>query len=410
MTRLRAQIHHAQRKRRGAALVFTGVTLIVLPLCASLAIDVGHICALTSEAQNTADAGALSGATLLQQRRSDELMERVKELVGANQKRQGFLSLNDQIIEVGKWDSRYLKFHVLPEDEWAEEAFAVRVRAVRNDAKLFFAAIAGHTETDVWREAVAVGTRPCRGIWGLEGIDVFGNFETDSFDSDEGPYNSATAGEEGSLCSGRAITISGSVAIHGDAMSGFGYPITINGSPMITGLTKSDISDIVVPDLGFGDISTNNNNDLVPLTAKGKTALNNSGAFDLNGDIELPAGNYYFQSFDVSASSTVTFMGKTTIFVEGDVSATGGRLINKSANPDDLTIIAMGKSVDFGGNYAFNGSIVAPNAEVRMKGTADLFGALIGRTLSLGGSGVIHVDESSPYLDLFSPPVVFLVH
>lgn len=410
MTRLRAQIQFAHRKRRGAALVFTGVTLIVLLLCASLAIDVGYICALTAEAQNTADSGALAGATLLQQKNSEELVERVRELIGTNQKRQGFLSLDDQIIEVGKWDSRYQKFYALPEDEWETDAFAVKVRAVRNNAKLFFAAIAGHTKTDVWREAIAVGTRPCRGIWGLEGITISGNALTDSYNSQDGIYNPATAGDDGDLCSGRAITVNGSVDLNGDAMAGFGYPITINGNPVITGVTNSSITEIKLPDLEFDDIPAINDNDLVPPnSSKGMTVLSGGGEFDLSGDIELPAGRYYFQSFNVGSNSTITFSGPTVIYVEGAVSATGGGLINKTENPNDLTIIAMGTNVDFGGSYAFYGNLIAPNAEIKLKGTADFFGAMIGRTLNLGGTGDIHVDESSKYLDLFTTPDVFLV-
>jgi len=154
-------------RRRGAVVVLTAISIVTLLICASLAVDVGYICALTAEQQNTADAGSLAGAIALQQEDSEGARERALKIIARNQKSQGFLSLKDQIVEIGIWDSVSQTFTALDQTEWGN-GFAVRVRAARNEAPLFFARLIGHHTTDVWRDAVAVGSRSCGGIWGLK--------------------------------------------------------------------------------------------------------------------------------------------------------------------------------------------------------------------------------------------------
>ena len=120
---------------------------------------------------------------------------------------------------------------------------------------LFFAGLAGHPETDVWRSATSGGSKPCAGIWGLEGIKA-GSISSDSFNSTVGPYDATTAGNQGNLCSARGITVEGSFEVDGDVMTGFGYPLVVNGSSgQITGLTTSRITDVEAPSFDFGDVS-----------------------------------------------------------------------------------------------------------------------------------------------------------
>ena len=64
------------KRRRGAVAVYVAVSIITLLLFASLAVDVGWICALVAEMQNTADAGALSGALALHEDESDSAYEK----------------------------------------------------------------------------------------------------------------------------------------------------------------------------------------------------------------------------------------------------------------------------------------------------------------------------------------------
>ncbi len=399
------------QKRRGVVIVFTAVTILTLLLFASLAVDVGYICALTAEQQNTADAGALAGANLLQEGNSNTAEESVFDIISRNQRTQGYHSLSDQIVQIGKWNSVTRRFTELDPSEW-ENAFAVRVRAAHNQAPLFFAGLMGKHSTDVWRQAVAVGSKPCGGIWGLNGVRVPGNVLTDSYDSTAGSYDSDDAGDEGDLCSGRAIEVMGSVEIDGDLMSGFGYPVRVRGDAAeITGITTSNTNAIDAPLLEFGDIRFNNDNDTIGMTDDGQDPF--SGGWNLrigsHDNLTVAPGRYYFDSMIFRAAATLTITGPTEFYVRGDIDASGEGKINTSENPADLMIYSAGSVVTMTGEVEFYGSILAPFADVRLGGTSAYYGAIIGGTVTIFGDFEFHVDESSPLTDLIQPPPPMLV-
>ena len=398
-------------RRRGAVVVLTAISIVTLLICASLAIDVGYICALTAEQQNTADAGSLSGAIALQQGDSMSARERALDIIARNQKAQGFLSLRDQIVEIGTWDSISQRFTPLDPMDWGS-AFAVRVRAARNDAPLFFARLIGHHTTDVWREAVAVGSRSCEGIWGLNGVRVPGNVVTDSYISSDGPYDPITARDNGDVCSGRDIRVMGSYDINGNLMAGFGYSVDERGDAgNITGITTSTTSGVEAPPVDLEDAKYNNDNGTIGLTDDGNSPFSSGmnlriGSHD---NLTLAHGTYFFESMTFRAAASLTVTGPTTIYLTGDMDITGEGTINTPKNPADLTIISTGSTVVMTGSVEFYGSILAPFADVRLGGTSDYYGAIVGGTVTMFGDFQFHVDESLPLTKLFDPPPVMLV-
>ncbi len=201
---------YPRKERRGVVIVLAAASLVTLLVFAALAVAVGYICALTVEQQNTADAAALAGAVALQEEDSSTAMERMLDVIAHNQRAQGFLSLDDQIIELGTWDSTDGTFTALDPDEWEEKAFAVRVVAARSHAPLFFAGIMGRASTDVRREAIAVGGRPCEGVWGLTAARVPGNVRIDSYNSTESEYEEYDTGDNVDVCSAGEIRVGGS--------------------------------------------------------------------------------------------------------------------------------------------------------------------------------------------------------
>ncbi len=396
-------------RRRGAVLVLVAASIFTLLLCAALAVDVGYICALTAEQQNNADASALAGASGLQDEDWREAYNRSIDALSRNQRPQGYQSLEDQIIEFGWWDPVSDEFLVADD---LEDAFAVRVRAARNDVPLFFAPIAGHNETDVWRAATSVASKPCGGIWGLEGIKA-GSISTDSFNSTEKPYDELTAGDRGNLCSGRGITVEGSFEVDGDVMTGFGYQLLINGAAgQISGLTSSRIRDVDAPPVDFGDVATNNDNAAIGLTDGGRSPWAHDG-WDLkltSDNLTISSGTYYFDSMALSGGATLTIEGAVVFYVAGDIDATGGALLNTSKDPKSLSIISLGSSVKLAGGIDFYGSTLAPRAEVKMTGNAHYYGALVARFVRMSGDFSAHVDESLPLSKAWlTPPPPTLV-
>ena len=113
-------------RRRGATIVLVLVILPVLFIFAALAIDVGNVAAVVVEQQNTSDAASLAGASGLQDSHSTAALRRTYAMISRNQRFQGLHSLEDQIVELGAWDS--VKQVFTPVDD-GNGAFAVRVRA-----------------------------------------------------------------------------------------------------------------------------------------------------------------------------------------------------------------------------------------------------------------------------------------
>ncbi len=59
------RIHHLTRNERGMSLVFVSIGIASFIAASTLAIDVGMLLNARAQAQNSADAGALAGATAL---------------------------------------------------------------------------------------------------------------------------------------------------------------------------------------------------------------------------------------------------------------------------------------------------------------------------------------------------------
>jgi len=403
------------RRRRGAVAVLTAITLVVLIICASLAVDLGFVRTVCGDMQHTADSAALAGASALWEADEadvDVVTERAVDILERMQKSQGFDALQDQVIEVGTFDVKSREFTAVTDASRAP--FAVRVVSVRKNTPLFFAAIIGKYSTEVTREAVALGSGKCGGIWGLEGVRVTGDVVTDSYDADSGAYSEDTAGDNGDVCSGRNITLNGGVEINGDAMCGFGYDVIVNGaSGEITGLTTANSGPVDSPEVDFGDIKTVNDNLTIPLTDGGrspwKAGLGSNLYLNANDNVNVAGGKYYFDSITMRSGATITLTGPVTFYIGGKVDASGAGIVNASSDPSDLTIISAGTSFEIGGTADFYGSVFAPYAAVKLHGDTNFYGALIGKTVTMLGNFQFHVDESLPIVDFFDPPQPSLV-
>src|SRR3989442_755305 len=62
---MRMPLRHIYRDERGMSFVFVGIGFMAFMAATTLAVDVGMMMTARSQAQNSADAGALAGATAL---------------------------------------------------------------------------------------------------------------------------------------------------------------------------------------------------------------------------------------------------------------------------------------------------------------------------------------------------------
>jgi hypothetical protein len=231
---------------------------------------------------------------------------------------------------------------------------------------------------------------------GLNGVTISGGSYTDSYDSSVASYTAGSAGNEGTVCSNQAISLSGGLTVvKGDADMGPAGSFSASGGARITGNQVTLPAIITEAAVAFGNAATVNNNSHIPLSAQGKQPLNGSNAFNLSGgdSVTLPAGTYYWSSATLSGGATITVTGATTIYVTGKVDFSGGSVANTTSIPSNFFLYCTGTTVTLSGATQTYGVIYAPTADItRSSGTSDFFGSMVGKTLTLSGGGGLHYD------------------
>ncbi len=229
------------------------------------------------------------------------------------------------------------------------------------------------------------------------GINMSSTSGTDSYNSKLAAYNAATAGSNGSIGTNGNITLSGSVTIKGDASAG---GTVTAGAGMVSGTTHSaaalrTLPDIICP-LGFTSS--------VPAGA-GITYNAATGALSVSGGhnitLTYPAGGaYHFSSISLSGGSTLTMGGggqHIDIYVDQTLSVSGGGIVNPTALPTTLTILACGANTNAwtvsGGSGAYF-ALYAPNHQVTVSGAGDIYGAIVADVDVESGGSHVHYDQA----------------
>lgn len=386
------------RRRRGSVVVYGLLALAIAFPFLALTIDLGRIAVARAELQNAADAAALAGAKAL--RDGENAANTAATTFGERNTVNGSnaeLTASDD-IEIGRWDKSSRTFQTLSGADLVN-ANAVRVTCRineerGNDLPLFFAPLFGREITELEATAVATvdnASQFCSKIIGLNRFTMSGTCSTDSYDSSNGSYNSSSAGQNGNVCSNNHIFMSGWTGINGDAHPGVGRAVYGSG---VTGDTESLTEPLVLPLVSFGDVSTDNDNDDIPLTDNGLAAVDASGMLrvDYGDAVALPSGIYYFTHMIVSGTLEVT--GRAIVYVSGNIGASGYGTMNAGGLPSNLQIYSSGGVVGVSGVAEIYAAIYAPNARISRSGTASFYGMVIGSEITNSGSGGIHSDDS----------------
>lgn len=245
-------------------------------------------------------------------------------------------------------------------------------------------------------------------LFSKNGFEVLGNAKTDSWDSRQGAYSTATAGNHGDIASQGSISVLKANNIRGNILPFLTFPI-----PML----RFDRS------------------------------LPYSGGV-LWGSHTLGEGTYRFRAINIQEPQQLTITGKVTIYVDGPVNISGGKkynplvfatpearltIIQDHFNPNDpewsniensIEIVNGNESVGcpsnperfiyasaykgdltFNGNGKFGGVLLMPNATAKLNGTFDFFGAFVADTFGsknggnddfgkVNGSFFFHYDEA----------------
>lgn len=167
---MRRPTKHKQQARRGIALVWAAVLLIVVFVFTAFTVDIGTITMTKAELQATADAAALGSIARLADGQK-AVCEEANRIAGANIAAESSVSLAQDDIELGLFDLTTKSF-----DSTASPPNAVKVTARVIDRPLVFGPVFG--QNDYTTEASAIAMLNPRDI--VFAIDLSGSMNDDT--------------------------------------------------------------------------------------------------------------------------------------------------------------------------------------------------------------------------------------
>lgn len=261
------------------------------------------------------------------------------------------------------------------------------------------------------------------GLFCHDHISFTNSASIDSYYSSKGAYNALLSDGENNVgadgdvgtdsTDDAAITLINNSKINGDAGVG-GDPstgIVLENSADITGSTTGDVNlpmpGVPVPSAPSGGWLTITAKDLNTggYLAPSLALDSKNRELNINGDVTLyVTGNITLNNM---SNVNVNPGGKLTLYVDGTFSVDQtSKLNNTTQIPGNLTIYSRYNGGDVGINFnqntAMYGTIYAPQTNVTLAQSFQLFGALVAGSASLFNSTQIHYD-----LDLANNPTPF---
>ncbi|HXU39731.1 MAG TPA: HYR domain-containing protein [Blastocatellia bacterium] len=247
-------------------------------------------------------------------------------------------------------------------------------------------------------------------IIGLDSVSITGSGIVDSYDS-SGGYP-ATKGSLANVLSNGTITVGGSSKVFGNVRS-TRAGVTVSGSSQVNGNATAGTTVSVIPSGVVTGTITNNQLapvmtlPSVPACSPFSSSSGISGTFSYNqttGDLTLSGvniatlanGNYCFHNVTLTNSAQLKVNGPVVIKLTGTLSASGATSINNTtAIPANLQILSSfsgsnGVTISNGTNVQL--LIYAPGTNVTISGSAPVFGTVVGKTVTISNSGMIHYD------------------
>ena len=242
------------------------------------------------------------------------------------------------------------------------------------------------------------------GFAGYSALSFSGTGVVDSYDSSLGTYGSQPPGNDVRVRSNGNIVVAGGAQVHGDATPG---PTgTVSGAAAVTGSTApaTDLMPVppyvYAPPIAASGPYTGTNTYGAGIYRHTTLTLNSSRVLTIAGDVEL----YVDGNFSISAMAMIVLNSGCRLTIHhgsGTMNIAGQGVINLDQAPERLTIkSATSSAVSFAGGSAFYGTLMAPYAPLTCSGSAGVYGAAAGRTLTMSGGMHMHydkvLDESGP--------------
>jgi hypothetical protein len=201
--------------------------------------------------------------------------------------------------------------------------------------------------------------------------------QTDGFNSSTGGGLSAT----GDVFTNGTLTLANNALINGNATAAavvLGNQSWINGSMFPLAQPEAFLQ-VKLPDF---------------LTDLGSIALSGSQTS------HVAVGSYKVANLTMSNTAILhvdNCSGPVTLYVTGAIDIGGSaQILTCSANPEQFAVYVSGAGqvAVSGSNGSFYGVLYAPNSAVQLSNSGDLYGAVVGGSLSLSNSSRLHYDAA----------------
>jgi len=244
------------------------------------------------------------------------------------------------------------------------------------------------TPQPIWRD----------GLHGELSVIVSGDVQTDSYDSQLGAYGGSNVGQQGNI--GTNSTAAGSIDLSGgdyfiDGQIAVGPNLsdpysavscTISGPCTAAALDPYVTADppvVSAPAIPFPPMPAPvacNNSTLPPKVANVRTF--SAGTYCLVGN----------QS--VEKEEVWTTNGLVTIYITGTLSIAGGATVGNVTDPTRMLFV-LNQTAQIGsltGQAKFYGMLYGPDANVKISGDAQIFGAIAAERVTIEGHAQLHYD------------------
>lgn len=316
-----------------------------------------------------------------------------------------------------------------PKDEWVGMAhltscqYRIQVYAAKSSpvtvpTDCIYVLVTGKDGRGSERKMAAV-VKPATAQKSLLNFSVFANSlslnggcRIDSFDSTVGPLirgslanvatNSTVAGAV-SLLGGSWIQ--GTIQVGVGGKTGVAAPTTpTKGSTNVvwkdwscwslaeSAMTSAlDFPDVAAPSAGSTAVSVDWKGADVAAGSYGD--LKASGG----GEVRLTGGTYVFKSINLTGGAKLSFKGTASnpaiVYITSGLDLSGGTLYNTSAQPKNMVfMLAKDVKAKMTGGAAAYAVVYGPQADFEITGGTDLYGAIVGRTVTLQSGASIHYD------------------
>ena len=239
-------------------------------------------------------------------------------------------------------------------------------------------------------------------------ITLSGGTTTDSFDSSVSGYtgyNPLTAGSNGHVRSSNGdISLSGDgTQVKGNATAGGSGTVSVSGGATVTGTTTNG-----APPLAFPPVDTSPCGSPPAYSASngitGGDYNPSTGALKASdgATVILAPGTYCFSNVKLSGGGTLQVNDAVKIYLDiknsGDKSdfaaGSSGGVVNTTGKAENLQIFSISSSQEIklrGGSQVYM-AVYAPNSPITFSGGSDIYGAVVGNTITDSNGTKVHYD------------------